>query len=163
MNGTVLLADDPATIYFRWFEPGISPCAEVRLVILPCGKEKPRIFECGMKVGELKKVSVSLKPGASYEWFVEKKDGPSERYGFRVLKKGESENIRVQLGKIGKMYADQSPLLYQALYLQFISDGAEGLDLYADSLRLLAEYSEKGKRAVPDKFFERFQGHCWPE
>ena len=39
----------------------------------------------------------------------------------------------------------------------------KGSDPKYPCLRILALYSEKEKAAIPDKFFKRFQAHCWPE
>ncbi|MDM8552364.1 hypothetical protein QUF72_19925 [Desulfobacterales bacterium HSG2] len=174
-NSTTILAGEP--IIFRWYDAKIPLCDEVMLVIVPSGKKKPRIEE-KMQAGELKTVNTNLNPGQSYDWFVEKKKSAekkenvpplSEIHHFKVLSAEESENIRKHLDKVGKRHQGRSPLLYQALYLQFISNPAKGTDLYADSLRFLKKYLEenpsphKEKSPSPHKIVENLQRHCWPE
>ncbi|QTA85570.1 hypothetical protein [Desulfonema magnum] len=145
-NGSTILAGE--AVLFRWYaDPRhVAPCAKVRLVIMPPDKTSPRIEE-DMQAGELKTVKGDFKPGEIYQWFVEKPDYTrlSEKYGFSVLSQKDSDGIRGQLDHIRTLYADASPVLYQALYLQFISHAASGreLNLYPDSLRLFKDYLDE--------------------
>ncbi|QTA89377.1 hypothetical protein [Desulfonema magnum] len=166
VNTATVLAGEP--IVFRWYDAKIDLCDEVMLVIVPSGKKAPRIEE-KMQAGELKTVNADLNPGQSYDWFVEKitsaekeENEPrvSEIGHFKVLSAEASESIRKQLDKVGKQHEGHSPLLYQALYLQFISNPAKGTDLYADSLRLLKKYLEENPS--PYNIVENLQKHCWP-
>ncbi len=156
-EGTTLLAGEP--VLFRWFEAGES-CSKAALVIVSAdGKTKP----FGIQVGELKSLNISLTPGRSYQWLIEdeEKEPLSDPYRFRVLSMQESDNIRNQLAEIKKQYAEYSPELCQALYLQLLSDADSDLDFYADSLRILEPYSKKA--VIPDALIEQLQRHCISE
>jgi len=177
VNGSDVLAGEP--LVFRWFDSDqASSCEPVLLVIVPSGKDAPRIEE-KMEAGELKLVTANLTPGQSYHWFVEKKTEKGKKQlfkgrHFKVMETDASENIRRELDKVGKQYP-KSPLLYQTLYLQYISDASPDLDLYADSMRLMKQHLELSLRDKPIKNLQQhslklrsrlivnLQRHCWPE
>jgi hypothetical protein len=154
-KGSTLLAGE--AILFRWYSSRVPSCEKVRLVIASLDKSKPSIEE-DMQAGELKIVNAKLQAGKKYEWFVKYEDNKeSEKYAFSVLDEETSKDIRRQLDNISKVYKDSSPMLYQALYLQFISDINEGLNLYADSLRLSQAYLNQIDKAF--KLIENLQKH----
>jgi hypothetical protein len=156
MKDSTLLAGE--TAFFRWYSPRMAPCDTVRLVIVSAGKSD-FIIEQEMQAGELKAVNADFKAGESYQWFVEKPNHTrlSEKYPFRILTQEDSDTIRRQLAHIKTLYADTSPVLYQALYLQFISD-AGGLNLYADSLRLCKDYLDKSDISL--RLIENLKNRC---
>jgi len=53
------------------------------------------------------------------------------------------------------MYKNRSPLLFQAFYLQFISNDTQ--NFYADSLRLIKKYMDETPK--PDILIERLHEH----
>ncbi len=122
-----------------------------------------------IKIGELLSVNENFGEGKSYKWHIET-DGKmiSDVFSFRILSKEQSENIRSQVREIGEKYKNESPELAQILYLHVISNATPGLDLYADSLRLLKKFSEKTikdkhKKALMAQLFEQVYKHCWFE
>jgi len=151
VNGTTLLAGEP--VFFRWFENGV-PCSEAVLVISE-DKEKPRQIE--IRLGRLEEIAASVfSPGKSYQWHIEQNSKAiSETYRFRVLSRDESDSIRRQLDNVAEMYKNRSPLLFQAFYLQFISNDTQ--DFYADSLRLIKKYMDETPK--PDILIERLHEH----
>lgn len=175
-DGSDVLAGEP--VVFRWFDSDqAGDCEPVFLVIVPSGKDAPRIEE-KMEAGELKLVAANLTPGQSYRWFVEKRNEKKKEQvfkgrHFKVTETDTSENIRRELARVRKQYPE-SPLLWQALYLQYISDAS--LDLYADSMRLLKQHLELSLRdqltekkrqrhslELRSQLIENLQRHCWPE
>lgn len=149
VNGTTLLYGEP--LVFRWddgiFFDDLTPCISAKLVIAEDKSDKPVTKD--IKVGELLRIDERFGDDKSYKWHIET-DGKriSDLYYFRILSKEQSENIRSQMREIGEKYKNVSPELMQILYLHVISNATPGLDLYADSLRLLKKYSE---RTIPDK------------
>lgn len=150
VNGTTLLAGEP--LFFRWFENG-EPCSEAVLVISGDIKK----HEEKIRLGELKEIAASVfTPGKSYQWHIEQNGKAiSETYRFRVLSQDESDSVRRQSDNVAEMYKNRSPLLFQAFYLQFISN--ETQDFYADSLRLLKKYMDETPK--PDILIQRLNEH----
>jgi len=107
--------------------------------------EKGTSHRLNIKIGELKKVDANLvKTGEAYEWHIEQENKAiSDRYGFRVLNKDESDNILSQLAELERKYGKDSLPIIQAWYLQHISDIYPEFDFYAESIRLI--YSSKGR------------------
>jgi len=142
VDGSTLLYGE--SIYFRlgyiFLSGEVPPCSDSKLVITGNEKGLGKSFVRNMKVGELIRVSADFNTGTSYQWHIEQ-DGKvvSDVYHFTILGKKETDNIRSQVAEVGKQYDSECSGLKQALYLQIISDSTPGLDLYADSLRMIRE------------------------
>jgi len=154
-EGTTVLHGEP--VFFRWTDPhdAVLPCSEARLIIAHSDEDAETPVVRDMKVGELLRVSAAFREGLLYNWHIEAENKKvSNVYHFSILGKKESDNIRSQMAVVGNKYADECPGLRQSLYLQIISEATPGLNLHADSFRLIREYKvcirEHRKDAEPD-------------
>jgi hypothetical protein len=134
-------------VLFRWanFPGRILPCSQVDLLIAPSDftGDSGDCVAKEMKAGELIWVIAPFREKTAYQWHVEKQGKKiSKNYHFSILGKKESENIVAQMSAVAKQYEDPCPGLRQALYLQIITEAVPGLDLYADTFRLMQEYKD---------------------
>jgi len=146
VRGSTILYGESVICRWEGELPDKTPrsSAKIKLVIAEAEKEICKPVEKSMEIGEFIRINADeFNEGTSYEWYVTA-DGSvcSDHYPFGILKKEVSENIRSKLREVGLKFAGRSPELMQALYLQILSDTTPGLDLYADSFRILTEYSE---------------------
>jgi len=161
VNGTTILYK--SDICFKWKGKECLSDSDAKLVIYPEGKNADKLITKDIKTDNLVCLHDDFQAGVSYQWHVEINGKKvSDIYNFRILEKEASENIRSQLAELENAYKNESPGLKQALYLQFISDATPGLDLYAESLRLMLESKEQCKGELPllNELFERLFIHA---
>jgi len=143
---TTILYGQP--IYFRWdndfTNSELLSCTKVDIVISP--KKSSKKIKRVIKIGELLKINENFIAGEKYKWHIELNGKRISNYHqFRILNKKSTKNIKYHLSKISKQKFGSFSKLYQALYLQMISDMTPKMDLYADSLRLIKTVNRKNK------------------